>query len=108
MTNRLLIASLALAVTTLVPKVWAQTCQDGCFYSNTYQGDNALLNFGAGGNNTAFGSYALTINTFIDNTAIGAYALQANTTGQSNTALGSSALYLNTGGSYGTAIGYQA
>src|SRR5438552_12129739 len=71
---RLTAASLVAAA--LAPAARAQTCQDGCFYSNTYQGSDAMLNFGSGGNNTAFGAYALT--NMIggqDNTAIGAYSL---------------------------------
>jgi len=108
MKNHSLITTIALAAITLTCQVRAQTCQDGCFYSNTYQGDNALLNFGAGGNDTAFGSNALTNNTGTDNTALGTYALLVNTSGKSNTAVGSNALYNNDTGFNNTATGFEA
>jgi hypothetical protein len=93
---------------------WSQTCNDGCNYSNTYQGNYALVSVTSGGNETAFGSYALTSTTSgSDNTAIGAYALVANTQGQQNTAVGSNALYSNTtsgnvSGDFNTAVGASA
>jgi hypothetical protein len=121
-----LIIAIIFAAIAFASNASAQTCQDGCFYSNTYQGQDALLNFYSGGQETAFGSYALTNNTTgQDNTAIGAYAMQVNTTGNSNTANGSfalgnnqtgsantangtGALAINTGGSSNTATGFEA
>ena len=93
----------------VVGEARAQTCQDGCFFSNTYQGSDAMLNFGSGGNNTAFGASALTsMNGGQDNTAIGAYSLVLLTTGSENTAVGVSALYSDTVGMNNTAIGVDA
>src|SRR5450432_4058126 len=89
----LLSTATTLATIALATGAWAQTCNDGCFYSNTYQGQDALSNFFSGGNDTAFGSEALVNNTGIDNTAIGTYTLLVNTTGTDNTAVGSTALY---------------
>jgi hypothetical protein len=120
----LLVAAI-LGQTALSSLTSAQTCQDGCFFSNTYQGQGALSNFTSGGNETAFGSAALTYNTTgTDNTALGTYAMLVNTTGGYNTAVGSNALYNNNGdencaigvyalfsnttGSYNTATGLGA
>jgi trimeric autotransporter adhesin len=105
----LLLLSTGLAAVVITPVASAQTCQDGCFYSNTYQGSDAMLNFGSGGNNTAFGAYALmSMNGGQDNTAIGAYAMDLLTTGSENTAVGVSALYSNTVGANNTAVGVDA
>jgi hypothetical protein len=97
-----------LVAAALAPGAWAQTCQDGCFYSNTYQGDDALLNFGSGGQNTAFGIQALENNIDgTDNTAVGAFALTGfagYSAGIGNTAVGVSALQNNLG-SQNTAVG---
>jgi hypothetical protein len=125
MKYHLLIIAIIFAAIAFALNVSAQTCQDGCFFSNTYQGQNALLNFTSGGNDTAFGSEALTNNTTgEDNTALGTYALLVNTTGIDNTAVGYNALYNNNGngntavgstallsnttGSYNTAVGQLA
>ncbi len=110
-----------------VPQARA-TCQEGCdtVNSNTFLGDDALVNNTTGFGNTAIGSSALasnttgTVNTATGyaalysnttgylNTATGAGALDQNTTGYSNTAIGSSALLVNTTGSNNTAIGNSA
>ncbi len=103
----LLVAVCTFTSIALATGAWAQTCLDGCFFSNTYQGDDALAHFGSGGNNSAFGSQALTNNTGTDNTAIGVYTLLVNTDGSYNTALGSNALY-NSNGYDNTATGAYA
>ena len=110
-----------------VPQARA-TCQEGCdtVNSNTFLGDDALVNNTTGFGNTAIGSSGLasnttgTVNTATGyaalysnttgylNTATGAGALDQNTTGYSNTAIGSSALLVNTTGSNNTAIGNSA
>lgn len=124
----LAVAMIATAFTAVARAT--DVCQDGCFYSNTYQGDNALIDFGAGGNNSAFGIQALfssdggTDNTALGaftlygngyysntasyNTAVGSIALNRNDTGNNNTAVGYSALSSNVWGSYLTAVGSQA
>ena len=108
MKYHLLIIAIIFAAIAFASDASAQTCQDGCFYSNTYQGDNALLNFGSAYDDTAFGSYALTNNiNGTDNTAIGAYSLEYNVDNYFNTAVGSYALYGNTGDN-NTAVGAVA
>ncbi len=106
----LLVAVCTFTSIALATGVWAQTCQDGCFYTNTYQGDNALLNIGAGNDNTAFGYLALTATTTpaYSNTGIGALALYQNTTGVENTAVGVNALSSDTSGGANVAIGAGA
>src|SRR5262245_237900 len=77
----------------LLPQARA-VCQQGCDLanSNTFLGDDALLN-----NTTGFA-----------NTAVGASALFSNTTGEHNTANGINALFNNTTGSDNTGIGLGA
>jgi hypothetical protein len=72
-----LVIAICPGLIVLAPAGMAQECRDGCFYSNTYQGVDALPYETAGGNNTAFGY--LTLNalpySFHANTAVGAWAL---------------------------------
>jgi hypothetical protein len=88
-------------------------CQEGCeTNSNTFLGEDALLNLTTGVDNTAIGFNALYSNTINNyNTAIGAQALYSNRggsdAGNSNTAIGYLALYSNTGND-NTAIGREA
>jgi Chaperone of endosialidase len=102
---------IVLACFALSPEARA-TCQEGCggsLLSNTFLGDDALINNTTGLNNTATGFWALLSNTSgFDNTAIGARALQLNTTGFNNTAIGFEALQLNTTGRVNTAVGLAA
>jgi len=107
----LLLIVAGLAAIVITPLASAQTCQDGCFYSNTYQGDDALLNFGSGGNNSAFGIQALWQNNGgTDNTAVGAFTLSGYYGGPAsyNTAVGSLALGTNNTGNDNTAVGANA
>ena len=92
----------------------AQTCNDGCDDSNTYQGNDALIHLTTGSQDTAFGAYALTNNTGGgNNTAIGANAMLVNMRSSDNTAVGFNSLYnTNRGahdpdllGSYNTGVG---
>ncbi|HEU0208169.1 MAG TPA: tail fiber domain-containing protein [Candidatus Udaeobacter sp.] len=100
------------------------TCRQGCSSSNTYLGDEALVD-NLGVQNTAVGDLALTNNTSGEfNTAVGGYVLASNTTGEGDTAVGYGALFSNTAdantavGAYAlfahtiysgnTAIGYEA
>ena len=70
--KRALLSALSVSAFGFVPLSSAD-CLDGCFLSNTYQGDNALPNFTFGGQDTAFGSNALASNTTgTNNTAVGA------------------------------------
>jgi len=115
------------ALTSLALSPVAQAvCQEGCdTSSNTFLGEDALLN-NTGSANTAIGANALLLNTtgFYNtatgnlalgrdttgsyNTANGAFALFANTTGAANTAAGTEALFVNTTGGGNTATGYSA
>src|SRR5215470_16517740 len=80
----LFFAIIAPAVTAVSVRA---VCPGGCFYSNTYQGPNALLNFGSGGQETAFGASALNKNLAgTDNSAIGAFTMAVNTYGYLDTA----------------------
>ncbi len=117
----------ALAYFALSPTARA-VCQEGCggsLLSNTFLGDNALINNTSGFNNTAMGFDALLSNTTgVNNTATGLGALGSNTagtentangffalgncTGNFNTATGANALLSNTTGDNNTANGYQA
>jgi hypothetical protein len=108
MKYHLLIIAIIFAAIAFAADASAQTCNDGCFYSNTYQGTDALSNYFSGGNDTAFGSEALVSNTGVDNTALGTYAMLVNTTGTDNTAVGYSALYNNTDGFGNSAVGVNA
>src|SRR5436190_6186196 len=102
--------ALALAWLALSPTARAQTCREGCdsSNSNTFLGEDALLNNG-GINNTAIGDSALVFNTSgINNTATGFGALFSNTSGSNNTANGASTLVSNTTGSENTANGVEA
>jgi hypothetical protein len=83
-------------------------CQEGCDLSNsnTFLGDDALVNNTTGLSNTAIGFNAVYTNTTgSDNTATGDGALQNNATASDNTANGEAALYSNTTGSQNTASG---
>jgi len=108
MKYHLLIIAIIFAAIAFAFDASAQTCQDGCFYSNTYQGQDALINYSSGGNDSAFGVDALTNNTGADNTALGAYAMLLNTTGVDNTAVGYNALYNSNGAYFNCAIGVYA
>src|SRR6266480_2049952 len=100
----------ALAYFALSPTARA-VCQEGCggsLLSNTFLGDNALINNTSGFNNTAMGFDALFSNTTgVNNTATGLDALGSNTAGTENTANGFFALG-NSTGNFNTANGYQA
>jgi len=86
----LLLIPLAVACFALVPQARA-VCQQGCDFTNTFLGEDALLN-----------------NTSLLNTAIGGGALYSNTGGFANTAVGLDALFNNVGGTNNTAIGVDA
>ena len=93
-----------------VPQARA-TCQEGCdtVNSNTFLGDDALVNNTTGFGNTAIGSSALASNTTgTVNTATGYAALYSNTSGNFNTAIGEAALTFNTTGYLNTATGALA
>src|SRR5437879_12981553 len=93
----LLIISFALASFALSPQARA-VCQQGCdtSNSNTFLGEDALLNNTTGSFNTAIGFNALFSNTVANyNTAIGFKAL-FSTTASVNTAIGFNALLSNT------------
>jgi hypothetical protein len=86
----------------------AQECRDGCFYSNTYQGVDALPYETIGGNNTALGYLALNAwpDSFVANTAVGAWALAPGSSSilrDENTAVGVMAMQYS--GSAGHAAG---
>ena len=101
---------LALACLAVPPQARA-VCQEGCDLSNsnTFLGDDALLNNTIGNHNTAIGFQALYSNTMgILNTALGEQALYSNTMGILNTANGARALASNTTGSDNTANGSGA
>jgi len=101
---------LALACLAVPPQARA-VCQEGCDLSNsnTFLGDDALLNNTTGNHNTAIGFQALYSNTMgILNTALGEQALYSNTMGILNTANGARALASNTTGSDNTANGSGA
>jgi hypothetical protein len=100
----------ALACFALAPQARA-VCQQGCDLanSNTFLGDDALVNNTTGIVNTAIGADALLLNTTGTwNTANGANALANNTNGDNNTAIGVEALYSNTAGRDNTATGEGA
>ncbi len=60
----------------------------------------------AQGDDTAYGTYALSADTTGSiNTAFGFWALSNNTTGTYNTGIGAKALWSNSGGYYNTAVG---
>ena len=64
---------------------------------------------GLGNSNSAFGIYALFLNTDgADNSAFGSATLAFNTTGNSNTGMGENALFGNTAGDGNTAVGTGA
>jgi hypothetical protein len=100
----------ALACFALSPQARA-VCQEGCdlINSNTFLGDDALVNNTTGVGNAAIGDHTLSSNTTgFGNTAIGSFALNSNTTGLGNTATGGSALQANTTGINNTATGFFA
>ena len=102
--------ALTLVCFALSPQARA-VCQEGCDLtnSNTFLGNDALLNNTTGSDNTAIGNNALVDNTTGDlNTAIGPSALHSNTTANANTAIGHLALQLNTTGSNNTGTGAEA
>jgi uncharacterized coiled-coil protein SlyX len=102
--------AIALASFALSPTARA-VCREGCGFnpSNTFLGNDALLNNTTGFSNTANGSQALFSNTTgHDNTANGFSALLFNTTGINNTATGTDALGSNTTGVNNTASGANA
>jgi endosialidase-like protein len=76
---------------------------------NTAEGQNALLNLGAGVANTAVGWRSLQNDTDGSyNTALGAGTLLFNVTGNTNVAIGTAALLLNRVGTDNTAVGVAA
>ena len=85
-------------------------CEQGCDNTNTFLGEDALLNTTIRRlPNTAIGYHALFYDTTgYGNTAIGNEALLSNTVGIFNAANGSGALYNNTTGSNNTANGAGA
>src|SRR4030095_3362700 len=86
----LLLAGFSL-ITLGVSSTARAVCQDGCDLgtSNTFLGDDALVNNTTGIFNTAIVFEALFSNTTGNfNTAIGVLALVSNTTGSNNTANG--------------------
>ena len=105
----LMLLCLVLHAPFVVSPMARAVCQDGCpGNSNTFLGENALLNT-SGSFNTAIGSAALNSNSIgNNNTATGANSLITNSTGESNTATGSDALYFNTTGNNNTADGSDA
>ena len=121
-----ILIALMFACFALSPQAQA-VCQEGCDTgnSNTFLGEDALLNNTTGSFNTAIGFNALFSNTVANyntaigfkalfsttasvNTAIGFNALLSNTTGNFNTATGVDALLNNTRGNYNTAEGDEA
>jgi uncharacterized coiled-coil protein SlyX len=101
---------LSFALLALAPQARA-SCQEGCDpnTSNTYLGDDALVDNTTGSENTAVGQAALANNTTgFANAASGYSALISNTSGYQNTADGFSALWGNTTGNSNTAIGWFA
>src|SRR5436190_5926122 len=81
---------------SLVNSGFAQTCRDACYYSNTYQGVDALPSGNGDKSNTALGYIALNPEgAFTQNTAIGALTIAPGNLiiiGDSNTAVGATAL----------------
>jgi Chaperone of endosialidase len=75
--------------------------------ANTAAGYHALNAVDTGGDNTAVGANALSLNLSFGNTAVGAQSLAANTMGEENTAVGWATLAVSTG-SVNTAIGSEA
>jgi trimeric autotransporter adhesin len=103
-----LLIPLVLATFALSPMARA-ACREGCNDTNTYLGDDALLNNTTGTGNVAIGLQALFENTTgFGNTASGFTALHDNTIGGENTAAGDGALFSNTTGSSNTANGANA
>jgi hypothetical protein len=99
-----------IACITFSPQAPA-ACQQGCNLgaSNTYLGDNALVNNTTGQFDSAIGATALESNTTgLFNTATGFHALQANTIGAGNTAAGANTLRENSSGNQNTAVGDNA
>jgi hypothetical protein len=108
--DRLFLIAIALASFALSPTARA-VCREGCGFNptNTFLGNDALLNNTTGFANTANGADALFSNTTgHDNTANGFGALLFNTTGINNTATGVTALGSNTTGVNNTASGHNA
>src|SRR5438093_11378062 len=88
------LVGLILACFALSPQARA-VCQDGCDTgnSNTFLGNDALINNTTGHENTAIGNIALLSNTTgYANTSVGSETLVFNTTGIENTAIGNVAL----------------
>jgi hypothetical protein len=107
--NTIILIALTLACFALSPHAQA-VCQQGCdaSNSNTFLGEDALLNNTTGSFNTAIGFNALFSNTVANyNTAIGFKAL-FSTTASVNTAIGFDALLSNTTGNFNTATGVDA
>jgi hypothetical protein len=106
----LLLIPFVLACFALSPQARA-VCQEGCdtSNSNTFLGEDALLNNTTGSFNMAIGFNALFSNTTGDsNSASGYRAMLTNTTGSDNTANGFAALFNNLTGKQNTAIGFDA
>ena len=105
-----LLVPLLLGCVALAPTVQA-TCLEGCSDTNTFLGEDALVNNTTGSLNTAVGFEALLSNTTgFGNTAVGYSALRSSATffAQSNTAIGFDALFSNIGGGDNTATGVHA
>jgi uncharacterized coiled-coil protein SlyX len=126
MKTKLSLITLISAAVAFSPAAWA-TCEQGCDNTNTFLGEDALVNTTFGGypntavgyhalfydttgyGNSAIGNEALLSNTVgIFNAANGSGALYNNTTGSNNAANGAGALYLNTTASFNTADGFEA
>ena len=108
--RRFLLIALAFTVASACAPSIEATCRQGCDNTNTFLGDDALVNTTFGGYpNTAIGYHALYYNTTgYGNSALGNEALLRNTVGLFNTANGSGTLYNNISGSYNTANGAGA
>jgi len=119
--------ALALTVPLAFSPSMKAACQQGCEQTNTFLGEDALVNTTFGGfpntavgyhalysdttgyGNSAIGNEALLRNTDgIFNAANGSGALYNNISGDFNTASGAGALYSNTNGLYNTADGFEA
>ena len=107
---RFLLIPLVLAWLAISPQGRA-VCRHGCDTgnSNTFLGNDALINNTTGHENTAIGNVALLSNTTgYANISVGSETLEFNTTGIENTAIGNVALLNNTTASFNTATGSSA
>ena len=78
-----IVAALCATIAVAAPARGQPCRNDGCNFSNTYQGDQALVSVTSGIQDTALGSYALASNTSgSNNTGIGAYSMLVSTDSQ--------------------------